>query len=122
MRACRRSFPGISENLHAWLVDHAVRRPPIIPPNFRKLFERVRRSTGIESWTRDEGRHTALTYHYAVSGLKATTAAWAGNSPQILDSKYRGLATEEDARRYWSITPDSIASTPVVDFPAASAS
>ncbi|MCC5842224.1 MAG: hypothetical protein JJT96_19060 [Opitutales bacterium] len=119
--AARRTVK-ISENLHAWLVDHAVRRPPIIPRNFRKLFERVRREAGIEPWVRDVGRHTALTYHYAVSGLKSITTAWAGNSPGVLDTNYRGLATLEEAQEYWSITPASLAVTPVVDFPAASAS
>lgn len=101
-------------SLVSWLSAYAPSRPPICPPNFRKLHESVRRAAGITEWVRDVGRHTALTYHCADSGLKASTSAWAGNSPQILDKHYRGVATAEEARAYWLITPQAIGGERVV--------
>jgi integrase len=95
-----------------------MQRPEIVPANFRKMFEKVRKLAGIDEWTRDVGRHTAVSYHYGTTGLKAETAAWAGHSPQVLDRHYRGLVTPEEAAAFWAITPANVSKTNVVTMAA----
>ena len=36
------------------------------------------------------------------------TAGESGNSPEVIKSTYRGLATEADGERYFQITPDLV--------------
>jgi integrase len=104
-------------NLVEWITPHYTARTPIIPANFRKLTEQVRTSAGIKSWVRDIGRHSAVSYHYAVDGLKAKTAAWAGHSPQVLDRHYRGLVTPDEAEAFWAITPGNVKADNVIKMP-----
>jgi hypothetical protein len=50
-------------------------------------------------------RHTAITYRDAKTGDLAGTAAWAGNSPKVIEDNYRGAATKDDASRFYAIMP-----------------
>lgn len=104
----------IMPNLAEWLREYFPARPALVPTNFRKIFEQVRREAGLTKWTRDIVRHTAVSFHYGTSKLKAETAAWAGHSPQVLDKHYRGLVTDEEAQAFWSLTPSFFAETKVV--------
>ena len=54
------------------------------------------------------GRHSCITYKIALTGDVARTAVESGNSPEVINSAYRGLATEADGKRYFQITPDSV--------------
>ena len=35
------------------------------------------------------------------------TALWAGNSPAVISSNYMGTGTPEDAKRYYSLKPQT---------------
>ena len=50
-------------------------------------------------------RHTAITYRDAFTGDHSATAAWAGNSPRIIEQHYRGAATKEDAMKFYALKP-----------------
>lgn len=100
-----------------WLLPYQGRM--IIPPNFRRDFDAVRRQAGFKGsnyrkgdeqrkdWVPDLLRHSALSFHFAKFRDEKRTAAWAGNSPDTLHRNYKGLVTSEDAEAYWSLAPDS---------------
>jgi integrase len=73
----------------------------------RKKFK-VEEDAELEPWIFDGLRHTALTMHYVQHGDKSLTAFWAGNSPDMLDERYRSLASKSEAAAFWSITPDNV--------------
>ena len=54
------------------------------------------------------GRHSCITCKIARTGDAARTAGESGNSPEVINSAYRGLATEADGERYFQITPDLV--------------
>jgi site-specific recombinase XerD len=53
-------------------------------------------------------RHTAITYRDALTGDLAGTAAWAGNSPGMIENHYRGAATRDDALKFYALTPANV--------------
>lgn len=91
---------AVSANMVSWIA--AV--TPAWPKDEFARFEVWRRSEGIE-WSPDVMRHTFATYHYAMHQNAALTAAQMGNSTDVLMTHYRGLATKEEAERFWSIMP-----------------
>jgi integrase len=50
-------------------------------------------------------RHTAITYHHALTGDLNGTALWAGNSPRVIEQHYRGAATKADAVNFYALVP-----------------
>ncbi len=54
-------------------------------------------------------RHTAITYRDALTGDLAGTAAWAGNSPVVIEENYRGAATKDDAVKFYALKPAAVA-------------
>jgi len=53
-------------------------------------------------------RHTAISNHFAYTKAEATTAAWAGNSPETVHRYYKGLVTPDQATAYWALTPEQM--------------
>ena len=51
------------------------------------------------------GRHSCITHQSAPTSDVAGTVVESGNSPEVINSAYRGLATETDGERYFRITP-----------------
>jgi hypothetical protein len=52
-------------------------------------------------------RHSWVTYRVALTGDVARVALEAGNSPTVIHSHYRGLAKEDDAKRFFAIEPEA---------------
>ena len=50
-------------------------------------------------------RHAFCTYHFALHGNENLTAAQAGNSPIVIHSAYKGLATKADAEKWFAVMP-----------------
>lgn len=110
---------AMSGNLVAWLAPYAIRRKPIVGPNWRRDFDVVKEAAGwggrageeereapkLREWPQDIMRHTAITYHFAKSQHEGKTAIWAGNSPDIIQRHYKGLAKPAEARKFWRIKP-----------------
>jgi hypothetical protein len=52
-------------------------------------------------------RHTAITMRVNFTQNLQGTALWAGNSPAVISSNYMGTGTPEDAKRYYSLNPQT---------------
>jgi hypothetical protein len=56
-------------------------------------------------WPANILRHTAASYWLALTGDVRKCATMFGNSPKVFSSHYNGLATPEDARRFFCPQP-----------------
>ena len=45
------------------------------------------------------------TYHFALHDNENLTAAQAGNSPAVIHSAYKGLATKAEAKKWFNVKP-----------------
>lgn len=103
-------------NAVKWLLPHAVKRTPLRPG--RRDFDALKRLCGyggrasendagkLKPWVPDFMRHTAISYHLALHEHEGKTAAWAGNSPDVIQKHYKGLVKGRgDAKAFWSISP-----------------
>jgi hypothetical protein len=50
-------------------------------------------------------RHAFCTYHFAWHANESLTAHQAGNSPAMVHSHYKGLATKEEAKKWFAVKP-----------------
>lgn len=119
-----RRVVDMPENCIAWLRGHAKRKTPIRGKNWRNDFDAVRelagfgtpapdgateaekeRRAGLKPWPEDVLRHTGISCHYRVHGDEGLTAAWAGNSPDMIHSHYRALVSAKDAKAFFGIVP-----------------
>jgi integrase len=114
-------------NLIAWLKPHAKAKNPFRVANWRKDFDAVKLAAGfgnpdlkpagpetdaakqrrkaLKPWTPDILRHTGISNHLACFQHEGKTAAWAGNSPDIIQRHYKGLVKQADAKEFWTIKP-----------------
>jgi integrase len=71
---------------------------------YHAAFVELRESVKIPA--RKNGlRHAFCTYHFALYGNENLTAAQAGNSPTVIHSAYKGLATKADAEKWFAVIP-----------------
>jgi integrase len=71
---------------------------------FAKLCENAgvtRKANGL--------RHSYCSYHFALHGNENLTAKEAGNSPTMIHSHYKGLATTAEARKWFAVKPATTA-------------
>lgn len=116
-------------NLIDWLKPHADDKTPFCGANWRKDFDAVKLAAGfgnpehkpagdetaeamqqrlaLKPWTPDILRHTGISNHLAFFQHEGKTAAWAGNSPDIIQRHYKGLVKQPDAKEFWKLTPQS---------------
>jgi len=81
---------------------------PITGPNVRRELDRLIDAAGIRPWPQNALRHSFATYHLAWTQDAAKTAHELGHaSSDMLFRHYRGLATQEQARRYFEILPEN---------------
>ncbi len=72
---------------------------------FRRHFCRFRDRLGFQ-WIQDGLRHTAATYHHALTGDIIKTAALLGDHDiRTLDMHYRGLTSRAEAERFFALRP-----------------
>lgn len=96
-------------NLVAWLrlcpPDGPV-RPTTDNRSAYASMTRHRSLAGVVDWPHDAARHSYATYHLALYHDAALTNASMGHtSADILFRHYRGLASEADAKRYFTLAP-----------------
>ena len=99
----------ISENLLAWLAAYGGKESGRIisnPQAWRTARERIVAAAGVD-WGQDYARHSFATYHLALHGDRAALerAMGHGETSTMLENNYRGLATREDAVKFWAIMP-----------------
>jgi len=100
-----RRIVEIPPNALAWIAPYVVKGTPIHPPNTRKKLEAIRESAGLVPWKYDVMRHTALSARLAEGRSEGEVATWAGNSPEELHKRYKGLMTRKQAQAFWAIVP-----------------
>lgn len=122
--AARRLVP-ISDNLAAWLTPHVKRFGPLNPSAedgsdvgnaLGDRLERVATRAKVP-WKRNGFRHSYITYRTATLKDVAEVALECGNSPAVIFSNYRALATEAEGVAWFAVKPDGEAN--VVTMPLA---
>ena len=113
----KRRVVEISKNAVKLLAPHASNKTPIRGKNWRRDFDAVKRASGTLTWRNgteskvgkaDLMRHTGVSYHLAFHKHEGLTATWAGNSPNVLHSHYKGLVKKAaDAKAFWAIRPQA---------------
>jgi integrase len=78
----------------------------------RRAKHYMREALNLERWPQDIMRHTAASYHLAMTGDAGKVATMLGNSPQILLTHYNGVATLDDAKEFFQVTPPPPPPTP----------
>ncbi len=68
---------------------------------------RVRKALPGVPWERNALRASSVSYRLAETQNQASTALEAGHSVSVMESKYKELATPDDALRWFSVDPDS---------------
>ena len=114
--AARRLVP-ISSNLAAWLTPHAKRFGPLNPSTespsnvgnaLGDRFERAAARAKV-TWKRNGFRHSYISYRVAVLKDVPAVALECGNSPQVIFSNYRALATESEGNAWFGVVPPKAA-------------
>jgi integrase len=109
----------VPDNLKAWLLPHRSASGPITPfanmPNQLDWIvsdvNEAREQSGRESdfkWKRNGLRHSFISYRLAELRDIARVSDEAGNSPQMILKHYRQLVTENEARIWFSIRPETV--------------
>lgn len=98
----RRRIVRISDNAVEWLTTALML--PIHWRYFDRQFLKLRVESGI-AWSPDVLRHTAISHHLNITDHEGKTAAWAGNSPDVIQRHYKALVTKADSEAFWSILP-----------------
>jgi integrase len=103
----QRRLVTVCPALAAWLAPYRDRTGPLCDDSiaaFAVRFGKLRQELGIAS--RKNGlRHGFVTHHLALHANEGLTAAQAGNTPAIIHAHYRGLATPDEARAWFSVLP-----------------
>ncbi len=105
--ASRRLAP-LPDNLRAWLAgragDPAAKVWPHSPADFIRAVTAACLAAGVRRVS-NGSRHSFISYRCALLGDLPRVALEAGNSPGMLHRHYRGLATADSAKTYFSIAP-----------------
>ena len=108
----------IQPNLAAWLRAYPLDRFPIIAPNLQHERAAIAKTFGL---SHDIMRHTFISMHVAKYRSMGEAALQAGNSESIIRKHYLDLKTKDEAERFFSIVPASLAPSatlaPALEFP-----
>jgi integrase len=96
----------IEPALGKWLETYRLKKGPIAPANWRKLFRATRTAAKIEAWPDDCLRHSFATYWLQVHRDAPALALEMGNSVDIILERYsKVLDDPQDAEKFWAIMP-----------------
>ena len=103
----KRRLVPVCAALRAWLAPVAKTAGPLAPTiNFRRRFHAAREAAGLlGEWDGNELRHSYASYRLAETQNAAQTALELGNSPSVLQSHYKELATPDDAAAWFAVKP-----------------
>jgi len=91
----------ISDNLAAWIKGH--RDEPILPTNWKRKYQAVRKSAGIEG--QDVLRHTFASMFYRLHGEHETIQAMGHTSWKTTQKFYKRAVTTAEAQAFFMIAP-----------------
>jgi len=92
----------LQPNVIEWLKRYPLDRYPVIPPNFRKTYFKVRKQFRLKY---DQLRHTFCSMLVGKYRSVADAAMQAGNSELVMWSNYLSLVEKEEAEAFWEIRP-----------------
>ena len=99
----------IPDNLLVWLMKHlkADGQVSTAPITLKRHRQEAMKAIGLKEWPVDVARHCYATYHFAAHQNRDKLAAQMGHSggSGVLEKHYKGLATAEEAARFWAILP-----------------
>lgn len=98
----------LSANCIAWLerIPKKKRKGLVIPADWKRIRQCVRKLSGISQRQQDVLRHTFGTYHFKAHKDLNLTAMEMGNSPEIARRNYiNKAATHKEAVDFWNILP-----------------
>jgi integrase len=105
-KSARRRIVEMQPNLRDWLRPYTGMTGAVVPANWRKKLDSVRRTARLARWPQNGLRHSFASYRLAAIDNAPRVAAELGHtSPQMLYSSYRELVRREEAERYWKIAP-----------------
>lgn len=102
-----RRLTPISENLARWLAVAPQGDGRVWPHSKAWFFEAIPKAAKAAKvpWKQNALRHSFISYRVADIQDVNRVALEAGTSPKTIDEHYRELATPEQARSWFSITP-----------------
>ena len=105
--ASRRIVP-IPNNLSKWLAVASRTEARIWPHSKAWFFEAIRNAaaTAKVTWKHNALRHSYISYRLAEIHDVNRVALEAGTSPKMIHKHYRKLVTPEQAKSWFSITPE----------------
>jgi hypothetical protein len=95
----------LSPNLIAWPLPYKKANGPILPPDCRRMRERLCQAVRV-SWKSNGMRHSFASYHLAMHQDSPRTALALGHSnPALVFRHYRELVTQKQAHEYFGLIP-----------------
>lgn len=110
--AARRIVP-LHKNLVTWLAPHAkpfgrvnpcAEEESSVGNALGDRFERAAARAGVK-WKRNGFRHSYVSHRVATLKDVPAVALECGNSPAVIFSNYRALATEKEGKAWFAVTP-----------------
>jgi integrase len=100
-----------------WLNGYRDRSGPVWKHNLDRFHDDFNALlASVETEPKRNGlRHAFCSFHYALHANESLTAQQAGNSPQMVHSHYKGLATRTEAKKWFSVRPSR--TTNVISLP-----
>lgn len=99
----------IEENLKLWLkaVPEGERVGAIIPANWKRKWQAVRKEAGIEKRQADIARHSYASHWLcAYDDVDALRSRMGHRTTDVLFRHYHAVVTKRDALAFWKIVPD----------------
>jgi integrase len=105
-KSARRRIVEMQPNLREWLRPYAGITGAVVPANWRKKIDAVRKVAGLKGWPKNGLRHSFASYRLAATHDAPCVASELGHTgPHMLYSTYRELVLPEEAQRYWKVIP-----------------
>jgi integrase len=114
----------ITDTLASWLAVCARPAGRVLDVSEDHLSYRLKqlaKAAGLPKWKHNGLRHSFGSYHLALHGDATKTAFQMGNSAVVVHNHYKGLVTNGDVQRYWSLRPADDAAEKIVPMKAANA-
>jgi integrase len=107
-KSARRRIVEMQPNLREWLRPCSEMTGAVVPANWRKKLDLVRKAAKLSRWPNNGLRHSYASYRLAAIQNAPRVAAELGHtSPKMLYSTYRELVLPEEAERFWKLIPES---------------
>ena len=92
----------MQSNLREWLRPYASMTGAVLPANWRKKLDAVRKAAKLARWPNNGLRHSFASYRLAATHDAPRVASELGDtSPTMLYSTYREIVLPDEAEGYW---------------------